>query len=141
LHPSEKHATDSEEELLNRGFVLLKDDLTREFQMQIGELNHEPGCNNILGWTFSNRDSRVFRSGDGEEKQELTIDFNSEERTAEIKGKEPIRFYYFIRVRLVKDKTAWCYAGGEDKDNLSTVTGKLDMVVEKALMALFGVEA
>lgn len=71
----------------------------------------------------------------------MAVDFDAEQRTAEIKGKAPVEFYFFIKVRLSKDQTKWCYAGGEDTEQLMPITGKLDSVVEKALFALYGVEA
>lgn len=127
------------EEVLDKGFSLLKESLEREFHNQISEANHEPGCMDSLGSRFTDKESRVFRIG--QETSGLTVDFDPAQRIAEIKGKEPIQFYYFIRVRLAKDETKWCYAGGENKEELAPVTGKLDTVVEKALFALFGVEA
>ena len=130
---------DNRDELLDKGFALLKDGLAREFHNQITEVNHEPGCMDSLGSTFGDKESRVFKIG--EEGKGLTIEFNPVERIAEINGKEPIKFYYFIRVRLAKDETKWCYAGGENKEQLVPITGKLDAVVEKALFALYGVEA
>ena len=126
------------DELLDKGFALLKDSLAREFHNQISEVNREPGCMDSLGSTFADEESRVFKIG--EEARGLTIDFNPVEWIAEIRGKEPIEFYYFIRVRLAKDGTKWCYAGGENKEEVVPITGKLDTVVEKALYALFGVE-
>ena len=129
----------SQEELLNKGFALLKESLAREFHTQISEVNHEPGCMDSLGSAFSEKDSRVFKIG--EEHKGLAVGFDAELRTAEIKGKEPIEFYYLIKVRLSKDQMKWCYAGGEDKEQLIPITGKLDIVVEKALFALYGVEA
>ena len=125
-------------DLLDRGFALLRNDLAREFHSQISELNHEPGCNDTLGSTFSDKESRVFKIG--EEEKGLVIDFNPEGRTAEIASKDPIKFRYFIKVRLSKDGSKWCYAGGENTQDLQPITGKLDAVVEKALYALFGVE-
>jgi hypothetical protein len=127
------------DELLDKGFALLKENLAREFHNQIAEVNHEPGCMDSLGSTFRDKDSRVFKFG--EEDKGLVVDFNAENRTAEIKGKDPIEFYYFIKVRLSKDETKWCYAGAEDKEQLVPITGKLDTVVEKALYAIYGVEA
>ena len=127
------------EEVLDKGFSLLKDGLAREFHNQISEANHEPGCMDSLGSRFTDKESRVFRIG--QETSGLTVDFDPAQRIAEIKGKEPIKFYYYIRVRLAKDESKWCYAGGENKEELVPVTGKLDTVVEKALFALFGVEA
>jgi len=130
---------DNHDELLDKGFSLLKDGLAREFHNQISEANHEPGCMDSIGSRFSDKESRVFRFG--QEAGGLTVDFNPAERIVEIRGKEPTKFYYFIRVRLAKDEAKWCYAGGENKEELLPITGKLDMVVEKALFALFGVEA
>jgi hypothetical protein len=94
---------------------------------------------NTLGSTFREKDSRVFRIG--QEDKGISVHFNSEQRTVEMKGEEPTKFYYFIKVRLSKDQTNWCYAGDEDREQLLPITGKLDTVVEKALFALFGVEA
>ncbi len=127
------------EGVLDRGFSLLRESLAREFHTQIDEANHEPGCMDSLGSRFTDKESYVFRIG--QEAQGLMVDFNPVERIAEIKGKEPTKFYYFIRVRLAKDETKWCYAGGDNPGDLVPITGKLDMVVEKALFALFGVEA
>ena len=127
------------DEVLDKGFSLLKEGLAREFHNQISEANHEPGCMDSLGSRFTDKESRVFRIG--QETSGLTVDFDPAQRKAEIKGIAPIKFNYFIRVRLAKDETKWCYAGGENKEELVPVTGKLDTVVEKALFALFGVEA
>jgi hypothetical protein len=129
----------NQDQLLETGFALLRDDLAREFHKQIEDVNSEPACINTLGSSFSNKESQVFKIG--EEGKGLTVDFNKDERTAEIKGKEPVKFYYFVRVRLAKDGGNWCYAGGENKEDLAPVTGKLDTIVEKALFALFGVQA
>lgn len=143
IRKAKNQPTDSspnnQDELLNKGFVLLKENLAREFHNQISEVNHEPGCMASLGSSFSEKDSRVFRIG--EEDKGLLVDFNSETRSLEIKGIPPIEFYYLIKVRLSKDETKWCYAGGEDSQQLMPVTGKLDIVVEKALFSLYGVEA
>lgn len=127
------------DEVLDKGFSLLIEGLAREFHTQIDEANHEPGCMDSLGSRFTDKEARVFRIG--QEASGLTVDFDRAERIAEIKGKEPTKFYYFIRVRLAKDATKWCYAGGDDPEELAPITGKLDVVVEKALFALFGVEA
>ena len=130
---------DNHDELLDKGFAFLKIDLEREFHNQIIDVNSEPGCTGTLGSAFANKESRVFKIG--EEDKGLTIVFNPEERTAEIKGKEPIKFYYFIQVRLAQDETTWGYAGGENNAALAPINSKLDTIVEKALFALFGVEA
>jgi hypothetical protein len=130
---------DNHVELLDKGFAFLKIDLEREFHNQISDVNHEPGCVGTLGCAFSDKGSRVFKIGD--EDRGLTIDFNSDERTAEIKGKEPISFYYFIQVKLAKDETKCCYAGGVKSIELAPISCKLDTVVEEALFALFGIEA
>ena len=127
------------DEVLDKGFSLLKEGLAREFHNQVNEANREPGCMDSLGSSFTDRESRVFRIG--QEAHGLIVDFYPAERIAEIKGKEPTKFYYFIRVRLAKDETKWCYAGGDNPEELVPITGKLDTVVEKALFALFGVEA
>ena len=128
----------SNKDLLDKGFALLRNDLAREFQSQISELNHEPGCNDTLGSTFGGRESRVFKIG--EEEKGLVIDFNADELTTVIAGRDPINFRYCIKVRLSKDESKWCYAGGENMQDLQPITGKLDTVVEKSLFALFGVE-
>jgi len=129
----------NQDELLNKGFSTLKAELAREFHNQITEVNHEPGCMNTLGSTFRDKDSRVFRIG--QEDKGISVHFDADKRTVEIRGEEPVKFYYFIKVRLSRDQTNWCYAGGEDREQLLPITGKLDTVVEKALFALFGVEA
>jgi hypothetical protein len=126
-------------ELLDKGFALLKNGLAHEFQHQIADVNSEPGCMDTLGGSFKDDEARVFKLT--EEDSGLTIQFDPDQRTAEINGKEPTKFHYLILVRLSKDQTKWCYAGGENKDQLVPITGKLDTVVEKALFALFGVEA
>jgi hypothetical protein len=126
------------DDLLDRGFALLKKDLAREFHSQISDLNNEPGCTDTVGSTFSDKESRVFKID--EKDKGLVVDFHSEDRTVEIVGKEPIKFHYLIHVRLSKDGSNWCYAGGETMKDLQPVTGKLDMVVEKTLYALFGIE-
>lgn len=130
---------DNHDELLHKGFAFLKIDLAREFHSQINDVNREPGCTDTLGCAFADKESRVFKIG--EEDKGLTIDFNPDERTAEIKGKEPIKFYYFIQVRLTQNATTWTYVGGENYGVLAPIRGKLDTIVEKALFALFGVEA
>jgi hypothetical protein len=129
---------DNQVQLLDKGFAFLRIDIEREFHNQISDINHEPGCGSTFGCTFSDRESRVFTIGD--EDRGLRICFNPEERTAEIKGEEPIHFYYFIQVKLAKDETKWCYVGGEDIAALSPISCKLDTVVEEALFALFGIE-
>jgi hypothetical protein len=108
---------ESRDEVLDKGFSLLRADLAREFHTQIAEVNGVPGC---IG---------------------LAIDFRPEKRTVEIKGKEPIKFCYFIQVSLAKDETTWRYDGGKSTGELTPITDKLDPVVEKTLFALFGVEA
>jgi hypothetical protein len=127
------------DEVLDTGFALLKADLAREFHTQIDEINGEPGCTGTLGSAFVDKGSRVFRFA--EEDKGLAIDFSPENRTVEIKGKEPIEFYYLIQVCLAKDETTWRYDGGKSTAELTPITDKLDTVVEKALFALFGVEA
>ena len=129
----------SHDELLDKGFALLKADLAREFHTEIEEVNGEPGCMGTLGSAFADKMSRVFKFA--EEDKGLTVDFSPETRTVELKGPEPIKFHYFIQVKLAKDEATWCYVGGENKAELALITGKLDMVIEKALFALFGVEA
>lgn len=124
--------------LLDKGFELLRNDLAREFHSQISELNQEPGCHDTLGSSITDKESGVFRIG--KEDQGLVIDFNSEGRSAEIAGKDRIKFRYYIKVRLSRDESTWCYAGGENLQELQPITGKLDTVVEKALYALFGVD-
>jgi hypothetical protein len=129
---------DNHDELLDKGFAFLKIDLEREFHDQINDVNHEPGCGGTFGCAFSDKRSRVFKIGD--EDGGLTIDFNPSERTAEIKGKEPINFCYFIQVKLARDKTKWCCSGGEKSTELAPINCKLDAVVEEALLALCGIE-
>jgi hypothetical protein len=133
-----KTSQDNHNELLDKGFAFLKIDIEREFHNQISDVNHEPGCGGTFGCAFSDKESRVFKIGD--EERGLTIDFNPDERTAEIKGKEPINFYYFIQVKVAKDETKWCFAGGENSAELAPISCKLDTVVEDALFALFGIE-
>jgi hypothetical protein len=129
---------DNQDELLDKGFAFLKIDIEREFHNQISDINQEPGCSGTFGCAFSDRGSRVFKISD--QDRGLTIDFNPDERTTEIKGKEPINFYYFIQVKLAKDGTKWCYVGGENIAELAPISCKLDIVVEEALFALFGIE-
>ena len=95
----------------------MKIDLAREFHSQIVKVNREPGCMDTLGSTFTDRESHVFKIG--EEDKGLTILFNPDQRTAEINGKAPIKFYYFIQVKLAQDETKWCYSGGENKAELA----------------------
>jgi hypothetical protein len=85
---------DGHEEVLDKGFALLKEDLAREFHDQINELNGEPGCMDTLGSAFVDKASRVFRFA--EEDKGLTIDFDAVNRTVELKGTEPIKFHYLI---------------------------------------------
>ncbi|MGB2898883.1 MAG: hypothetical protein WBB89_06440 [Candidatus Acidiferrum sp.] len=129
---------DNQDELLDKGFAFLKIDIEREFHNQISDVNHEPGCIGTFGCAFSDKGSRVFKIVD--QDGGLAIDFNPDERTAEIKGKKPINFYYFIQVKLAKDETKWCYVGGENIAELAPISCKLDTVVEEALFALFGIE-
>ncbi len=129
---------DNQDELLDKGFAFLKIDIEREFHNQISDVNHEPGCIGTFGCAFSDKGSRVFKIVD--QDNGLTIDFNPAERTAEIKSKEPINFYYFIQVKVAKDETKWCYVGGEKNAELAPISCKLDTVVEEALFALFGIE-
>jgi hypothetical protein len=126
-------------DLLDKGFAFLKIDLEREFHNQINDVNHEPGCVGTFGCAFSSQGARVFKVRD--EEGGLTIDFNPDERTAEIKGKEPINFYYFIQTKLAKDETKWCCVGGEKRTELAPINCKLDIVVEQALLALCGIDA
>jgi hypothetical protein len=135
--PDTKH--DNHEELLDKGFGFLKIDIEREFHNQISDVNREPGCKGTLGCSFTNKESRVFKIG--KEDSGLTIDFHPNERTAEIKGKEPVKFHYFIQVRLAQDQSKWDYEGGENPAVLGPINGKLDAIVENALFALFGVES
>jgi hypothetical protein len=128
----------NQDEVLNKGFAFLKIDIEREFHNQISDVNQEPGCSGTFGCQFSDVGSHVFKMVD--QDRGLTIDFNPDERTAEIKGKEPINFYYFIQVKLAKDETKWCYVGGENIAQLAPISCKLDAVVEEALFALFGIE-
>jgi hypothetical protein len=127
------------DELLDKGFAFLKIDIEREFHNQISDVNSEPGCTGTLGSAFSTKESRVFKIG--EEDKGLTIDYHPTERSAEIKGKAPIQFYYFIQVKLSPDETTWGYAGGESRAALAPINGTLDTIIEKALFALFGVKA
>jgi hypothetical protein len=130
---------DNRDELLDKGFAYLKIDLASEFHNQIIEVNHEPGCVGTLGSTFTDKESSAFKIG--EEYKGLSIRFDPNERTAEIKGREPVAFYYLIQVRLSQDQTTWSYAGtGRDGEPVP-IRGKLDNLVEKALFALFGVDA
>jgi hypothetical protein len=129
---------DNQDGLLDKGFAFLKIDIEREFHNQISDVNHEPGCGGTFGCQFSDKGSRVFKNGD--QDRGLTIDFNPNERTAEIKGKEPINFYYFIQVKLAKDESKWCYVGGANISKLTPISCKLDTIVEEALFALFGIE-
>jgi hypothetical protein len=92
-----------------------------------------------LGSAFASTESHVFKIG--EEDKGLTISFNSKDRSVEINGRKPIRFYYLVQVRLCPDGMTWGYAGGEDNAHLVPISCKLDTIVEKALFALFGVEA
>ena len=129
---------DNQVELLDKGFAFLKIDLEREFHNQISDINHEPGCGGTFGCAFSDRGSHVFKIGD--EDRGLHIYFNRDERTAEIKGKEPIDFYYFIQAKLAKDETKWCYVGGENRAELAPISCRLDIVVEQTLFALCGID-
>src|ERR1700730_977446 len=128
----------NQDEVLNKGFAFLKIDIEREFHNQISDVNHEPGCSGTFGCQFSDVGSHVFKTGD--QDRGLTTDFNPDKRTAEIKGKEPSNFYYFIQVKFAKDESNWCYVGGENISKLEPISCKLDTVVEAALFALFGIE-
>ncbi len=92
-----------------------------------------------LGSTFTSTESHVFKIG--EEDKGLTISFNSKERSVEINGRKPLRFYYLVQVRLSPDGMTWSYAGGEENAYLVPISCKLDAIVGKALFVLFGVEA
>jgi hypothetical protein len=128
---------DNHDELLDKGFAFLKIDLEREFHNQINDVNHEPSCTGAFCCSFADKGSRVFKTG--EENRGLTIDFNPNDRTAIIKGKEPISFYYFIQVKLAKDETKCFYAGGENIGEPAPISRKLDSIVEEALFALLGI--
>jgi hypothetical protein len=116
--------------VLDNGFVLLKDDSVREFRNQVNKDYGEPGWIGTLGSAFADKVCRVFRFA--EEDKGLTIDFKCEKRTAEIKGKEPIKFYYLIQLRPAKVQTTRCYIGSENSAELMPITDKLDTVVEKS---------
>ncbi len=89
---------DNRDEFFDKGFAYLKIDLASEFHNQIIEVNHEPGCVGTLGSTFTDKELSAFKIG--EEYKGLSIHFDPNERTAEIKGREPVAFYYLIQVRL-----------------------------------------
>ena len=110
-----------------------------EFHTQVSDVNHEPGCKGTFGCTFTNKQSRVFKIG--EENKGLTIDFNPAKKTAEIEGKNPVKFHYFIQVKPAQDPFTWIYAGGKDNAKTIPITGKLDNIVEEALFAMLGVES
>src|SRR5271154_6045227 len=74
----------NQDELLDKGFTTLKGELAREFHNQITEVNHEPGCMNTLGSTFRDKDSRVFRIG--QEDKGISVHFDADKRTVEIRG-------------------------------------------------------
>lgn len=130
---------DNQDDVLDKGFAFLKIDIAREFHDQIKDLNHEPGCMGTLGSAFASTESHVFKIG--EEDKGLTISFNSKDRSVEINGRKPIRFYYLVQVRLCPDGMTWGYVGGEDNAHLVPIRCKLDTIVEKGLFALFDVEA
>jgi hypothetical protein len=114
---------ESHDQLLDRGFGFLKIDIEREFHNQISDLNNEPGCKGTLGCEFSGSKSRVFKIG--EEYRGLVINFNPGERTAEIKGHEPIKFHYSIHVKLGPDETKWGYRVAKRMESLCPSTASL----------------
>jgi hypothetical protein len=135
-NPNEKQDDDA---LLEKGFAQLKNNLAREFHNQIEDVNGEPGCMQTLGSRFDDEDSCVFKL-DAEEKG-LKVEFHPDEHSVEIKGQQPVEFYYFIQVKLNPECGKWAYVGGADKNKLEIITGNLDEVVSKSIFALFGVEA
>jgi len=137
--PQPKTKRENQNELLDKGYGYLKIDVEREFHNQIDDVNQEPGCASSLGGAFVNGNSHVFKIG--AEDKGLTIEFDPDKRALEIKGQGPIKFFYFIQVRLSQDGTTWGYAGRENNAELAPISCKLDAVVEKALFALFGIEA
>ncbi len=128
---------DNHNELLDRGLAFLKIDLEREFHNQINDVNHEPSCAGTFCCAFTDKGSGVLKNG--EEHRGLTIDFDPGKRTAIIKGKDPINFYYFIQVIVAKDGMQCFYAGGRNSKELAPMSDKLDSIVEEALFALSGV--
>jgi hypothetical protein len=135
--PDPKHHNNNE--LLDKGFAFLKIDIEREFHNQISDVNREPGCNGTFGCSFTNKESRVFKVG--EEGRELAIAFHPNERAVQITGKAPVKFHYFLQVRVAQDQSTWDYEGGENPAAVGPINGKLDAIVERALFALFGVES
>ena len=73
----------------------------------------------MVGGTFSDKESRVFKIG--EKDNGLVFDFNSEDRTVEIARKRPIKYRYVTKVRISKDGSNWCYAGGETMQDLHPI--------------------
>ena len=123
--------------MLDRGLAFLQIDLEREFHNQTNDVNHEPSCAGTFCCAFTDKGSRVLKNG--EDHRGLAIEFDSGNRTAIIKGKDPMNFYYFIQVKVGKDGTQCFYAGGRSSEELAPISGKLDSIVEEALFALSGV--
>jgi hypothetical protein len=61
-------------------------------------------------------------------------------RALEVKGQGANQFLFFIQVKLAKDGTQWPYIGGENIAEFAPISCELDIVVEEALFALFGIE-
>lgn len=139
--PEADKATVIRNEILNNGFAELRDTLKNEFQKQVDELNHEPGCADFLVCKFSGIESGVYRTDEND--SHLTVKFDSATRTATITCDKPTKFKYFVEVRLTTNETGFYFAAGEKKNDLSSYCAQNDVswIVDKALYALVGIEA
>jgi hypothetical protein len=137
--PIEDAATVIRNRILDEGFARLRDDLKSELEKQVEELNQEAGCGDALVCRFTDKESGVFRTDDSESF--VSVKFDSAKRTVAIACDKPLKFKHFVEVRLVNDGTAWWFVAGENKKNLAGCGDSFAWLAQKALYALYDVEA
>ncbi|MGB6874705.1 MAG: hypothetical protein WBD87_01595 [Candidatus Acidiferrales bacterium] len=123
-------------QFLDEGFRRLSEDVRAEFEKQTDELNHEPACGNVLICRFSDGQPGIFHKDRPE--LSLSVKFDAPLRLITIECETPVKFKYFIGVKLNGDETSWYYTAGEKKTDLAPCRNQVDWIVDKALNALFG---
>jgi hypothetical protein len=124
--------------ILDEGFSRLHEQIIKEFEKQLEELQHEPDCGSALFWHYSDGAGQLRRADNGDL---VTVRFDRDTRIVSFKCEKPLKLSYFIEVRLNPTETNFYYVAGEKKSDLDPTNETIvQVIVEKYFYALFNVQ-
>lgn len=117
--------------ILDKGFIRMRTDLTRELERQCEELNHEPEIGNILAFSLSDEEGKITRKDTG---STLAVEWDSVRHAVTLNCDKPAKFRYTVEVKPTTNGQGFWYANRK-----GVAIPHVSVVADEALCALLGI--